>query len=310
MNKSKRPILTFLVFLVLSTALWLLIKLSENYTTQTTFRVQLEDMPAEKWISSPEQTVKLSMNTDGFHTLKLEMIREAKRMVVIPLSEVPYRLENGNTYSFSNQYVAEKIADLLDINASDITMNETRIYFNMEQLKSKVVPIKLRSDIKTQRQYGVYGIPILEPSSATIYGPQEIIDTITTVKTQWLSRSGVNQNLTEIVPLDLLNGAIHSNTESVNVSIEVVKFTEADLKVPIPVPDSLRLRLFPDEMTVKYLVAIKDFASVVPENFRVELNHDQLRTLQPLLDVKLVVWPQHIQILETSPDKVEYIIVQ
>ena len=63
-------------------------------------------------------------------------------------------------------------------------------------------------------------------------------------------------------------------------------------------------------MTVKCLVAIKDYASVVPENFRVEPDMEQLKTRQPLLDLHLVIWPQHIQVLETSPDKVEYIIVE
>lgn len=310
MSKNKRPILTFLVFLILSTALWLLIKLSENYTTQTTFRVALSEVPADKWISSPEQTIKLSMDIDGFHTLKHEMIRESKREMTIPLSEVPYRLENGTTYSFGTQYVAEQIADILGINASDITMNESRVYFNMEPLKSKVVPVRLRSDIKTQRQYDVYGIPILEPSSITAYGPEEVIDTLKSVSTVMLSKNNADQDFSETVALDLPEGIIQSNTKSVKVSINVVKFTETDIKVPISTPDSLKLRLFPEEMTVKCLVAIKDYASVVPENFRVEPDMEQLKTRQPLLDLHLVIWPQHIQVLETSPDKVEYIIVE
>lgn len=310
MSKNKRPILTFLVFLVLSTALWLLIKLSKNYTTQTVFRVVLEDVPAERWMASPEQTTKLSMDIDGFHMLKYSMIRDAKRKVYIPLSEVSYRLENGNTYSFSSQYVAERIASLLDINASDITMNDAKIYFNMEPLKSKVVPVRLRSDIKTQRQYDVYGIPIFDPSSITVYGPEEIIDTLKSVPTLLLTKSNVEESFTETVALDLNEGKIQSNTTAVKVSVEVAKFTETDIQVPISTPDSLKLRLFPETMTVKCLVAIKDYASMVPENFRAEPDMKQLKDRQPLLDLHLVSWPQHIQVLGTAPEKAEYIIVQ
>ena len=310
MSKNKRPILTFLVFLILSTALWLLIKLSESYTTQTMFRVVLTDAPADKWIVSPEQTVKFSMDIDGFHTLKHDMIRDAKREVSIPLIDVPYRHENGSTYSFSSQYVTEQIADFLNINASDITMNEAKVYFNMEPLKSKVVPVRLRSDIKTQRQYGVYGIPILDPSSVTVYGPEETIDTLKSVQTVLVTKNNVGQEFSEMVALDLPEGKIQSNTKSVKVTINVVKFTETDIKVPISTPDSLKLRLFPEEMTVKCLVAIKDYASMTPENFRVVPDMEQLKARQHLLDLHLVKWPQYIQVLETSPDKVEYIIVQ
>lgn len=309
-RKDKRSILTFLVFLALSTALWLLIKLSENYTTQAVFRVQLEEVPADKWISSPEQTVKLSLDIDGFHTLRLSMIRETKRVVAIPLDGIPYRLENGNTYSFGSQYVAEKIAERLDVNTSDLTMNEAKFYFNMEPLMSKVVPVELCSDIKTARQYGIYGIPILEPAYVTVFGPEEILDTVKSVKTMLLAKSNANQDFSETVDLDLLDGQIQSTTKSVEASVKIQKFTEVDVSVPITFSDSLNLRLFPEAVTVKCLVAIKDYAILVPENFNVQIDMGQLKALQPLLDVRLVSCPKNVQVLETKPDKVEYIIVQ
>lgn len=307
---DKRPFFTFLVFLAISTALWLLIKLSEDYTSQTTFRVALQDVPAEKWVDTPEQTVNFSMNVDGFHTLKNNMIRESKRIVDISLNEVPYRHEKDHTYSFSSQYVAEQIADRIDISASDIIMNDAKVYFVMEPLQSKVVPINLRSAIKPARQYNVYGIPILDPPSVTIYGSANVLDTLKSVSTMTLTKNNVDEGFSEIIELDLLDGAIKSNTTAVKVSVDVVKFTETSVKVPITLPKSPKLRLFPEEATVKCLVAIKDYASMTPENFRVEIDKDQLKALQPLLDVKLTEWPQHIQVLETTPEKVEYIIIQ
>ena len=88
------------------------------------------------------------------------------------------------------------------------------------------------------------------------------------------------------------------------------KFTEKDVEVPIKVADSLRMRFFPETMKVKCLVAIKDYASIVPEDFSVAVDRQQLEALQPLLDVRLASWPQYVQVLSTSPDKVEYLIVQ
>jgi len=308
--KNKRSVLTFLVFLVISTALWLLIKLSNDYSTQTTFSLQLEEVPADKWISSPELAVKMSLNTDGFHTLRCKMIREPKRVVTIHLNEVPCRQETGNTYSFSSQYVAERIADFLGIGTSDVVMNDDKVYFNMDMLKSKVVPIAFQSDIKTQRQYDVYGIPTLDPSTITIFGPQEVIDTVKSVKTVKVSKVNVNQGFRETVGLDLLGGTIRSNVKEVTVEVNVEKFTEKDIEVPIKVSGGLRVRFFPETMKVKCLVAIKDYASIVPEDFSVAVDRQQLEDLQPLLDVRLASWPQYVQVLSTSPDKVEYLIVQ
>ena len=226
------------------------------------------------------------------------------------MNEVPYRQEDGNTYSFSSQYVAEKVADMLDISPSDITMNDSKIYFDMDWLKSKVVPVVLRSDIKTQRQYDLYGIPVLDPSSVTIYGPQEVIDTVRSVRTELVSRANVSESFSETVNLDLSGGKIHSNTKAVRATVNVEKYTEMDVEVPIRVADSLRMRFFPETMTVKCLVAMKDYASVVPDDFSVTVDVRQLQVLEPLLDLRLAAWPQTVKILSTRPDKVEYLIVQ
>ena len=307
---NKHSAFTFFVFLVISTAAWFLVKLSEDYTTQTSFGLQLTEAPADQWVSSDEQSVKMSLNVDGFHVLRDKMIREPKRYVTIDLNEVSYRQESGDTYSFSSQYVAEKIADRLDINASDISMNDDKIYFNMSPLKSKVVPIVLRSDIKMQRQFGLYGIPTLEPASVTIYGPDEVIDTVRSVRTEVLAKTNVSEGFSESVALDLLGGKLHSNTTEVKATFEVDKFTEMDLEVPISVTDNLKVRFFPETMSVKCLVAMRDYASITTESFTATVDRDQLEAMQPLLDVRLVSWPPTVQILATRPDKVEYLIVQ
>ena len=307
---NKHSFFTFLVFLVISTAAWFLVKLSEEYVTQTEYRLVLAEAPADKWVSSENQSVKMSLNIDGFHTLRYKIIREPNRVVTIPLDQVPYRLENGNTYSFSSQYVAENVAESLDINASDITMTDAKIYFTMDVLKSKVVPVALQSDIKTQRQFGIYGLPMLNPASITIFGPQEVIDSVKVVKTVLLSKTNVNQSFSVTLPLDLLDGKIRSNIKEVEAEVEVEKYTEMDIEVPIVVNDSYKIRFFPEAMTVKCLVAMRDYASIAPKDFSVAVDRQQLEAMQPLLDVHLATWPPTVQILSTRPDKVEYLIVQ
>ena len=309
-RKSHRSVLTFLVFLALSTAAWFLVKLSENYVTQAAFRIQFTEIPAEKWVSSDEQQLKMSLNIDGFHTLRYKTLREPNRFVTIPLNEVPYRLENGNVYSVSSQDVAEKVAERLGISPSDITMNDPKVLFTMDELKSKVVPIVFRSDIKMQRQFGLYGIPTIDPASVTIYGPVEVIDTVRAVRTLMVSKTNVSDDFSESVGLDMLGGKIQSNTKEVRVTVEVEKYTELDIEVPVRVADNLKLRFFPETVSVKCLVAMKDYASVVADDFNVTVDKQQLKASQPLLDVSLTSWPKTVQVLSTQPDKVEYLIVQ
>ncbi len=307
---NNRPILTFLVFVVISAAAWLVVKLSENYTTQAQFRLRIEEVPADRWLSSPEQNVNFSMTTNGFHTLRYKMMREQKRVVGLSLTEVPYRFENGTTYSFSSSYVAEQVAEMLGVNVNDLTMNDSKVFVNMDPLMSKLVPVTLRSDIRPQRQFEVYGIPVLDPATVTVYGPEATIDTLKSVSTQWLTKANVNAGFTETVALDLLDGQIQSEVKTVRATVRVEKFTETDIQVPLTHPDSLHVRFFPDVVTVKCHVSLKDYNGLTPDMFRVEVDKGQLEALQPLLDLSLTAWPPYVQVLNVTPEKVEYLIVQ
>lgn len=306
--KVKRKSLTFFVFLAISTALWLLIKLSQEYTTQSSFTLMIEDVPCDKWIATPTQSVKFAFETDGFITLAHNLIREQKRIVSISLNDVPFRPENNTTYSFSSNYVAERLAERLGIDVTDITMNDATIYFSMEELKSKVVPVTLKEDMSLQRQYGRYGLPIITPASVTVYGTEEMLSGIQTIETQLLTKENLSQSFVETVPLNLMDGAIRCNVDEVEVKVEIEKYTEIDLEVPIRPIDSLEIRFIPSAVQVKCLVAIKDYAKTNAEAFSAVPDSTDFANRNPLLRVSLQS-PGNLQVLGVTPERVEYIII-
>jgi hypothetical protein len=122
--------------------------------------------------------------------------------------------------------------------------------------------------------------------------------------------SNVSQNFSAIVPLNLFGGQVKSNIKEVKVDVQVEKYTEMDIEVPIKAGGNVRVRFFPETVSVKCLVAVRDYASITPEHFSVVVDKQQLEAMQPLLDVRLASWPPTVQILSTRPDKVEYLIVQ
>ena len=306
--KVKRKSLTFFVFLAISTALWLLIKLSQEYTTQSSFTLMIEDVPCDKWIATPTQSVKFAFEADGFITLAHNLIREQKRIVSISLNDVPFRPENNTTYSFSSNYVSERLAERLGIDVTDITMNDAIIYFNMEELKSKVVPVTLKEDLRLQRQYGRYGLPIITPASVTVYGTEEMLSGIQAIETQLLTKENLSQSFVETVPLNLLDGAIRCNVDEVEVKVEIEKYTEIDLEVPIRPIDSLEIRFIPSSVQVKCLVAIKDYAKTNAEAFSAIPDSTDFANRNPLLHVSLQS-PGNLQVLGVTPERVEYIII-
>ena len=307
MNRSK--VLTFLVFLAISTVLWFLIKLTKEYTSQTTFAITYTEVPVNKWVSTSQQTVKLSFVADGFVTLRHNLIRQQFRTIVIPLNEVSYRLEGGNTYSYSSQYVAERVADWLGVPTGNVTVNDDKQFFNMEDLQSKELPVRVPLDVKTHRQYNVYGEPHPNPASMTVYGPKNMLDTMTAVYTATLHAANVSEDVVQTLTVDLYDGAVRSDVTAVEVLVDVEQYTEIDIEVPVKATDKRNLRFFPETVKVKCMVPIKDYASINGASFKVLADTAQLHRLQPLLDIRLVQFPDNVQVLKMEPEQVEYLII-
>ena len=308
-KKDKSKFLTFLFFLLISSLLWFLIKLSKEYTTQTVFTVVYTETPVNKWVSTTDQRVNLNFVADGFVTLRHNLVRQPKRIVEIPLSEVPYRLEGGNTYSYGSQYVAERVADWLGVPAGNVTVNDDKQYFNMEDLQQKELPVRVPVDVKTQRQYLVYGDPIVVPSTITVYGPKSVLDTMDVIFTDPFSTVNANADVTKTLQINYCNGVVKGADPTVQVTVRVEQFTETLVEVPVTITDSLQVRFFPETMNVKCMVPICDFATLSPALFQVLADTAQLHRRQPLLDIRLVKVPEHVQIIKTDPDQVEYLIV-
>ena len=308
---TRNNIVAFVICLVIAAGLWLLIELQEQFTTQASFRIRLVDAPTERLITlNEEQTVKFSLQANGFKTLGCRLLRDSKRGVAVSLAEVPYRVESGNTYSFSSQYVAEQIAALLGVNASDLTMNDDKVYFDMELLRSKVVPVVLRADIRTPSRYETYGLPIIEPAKVTVYGPKDMLDTLTAVRTQRFAKSGVNESLEEMVPLDLAEGRLHCDVSEVKVNVTVLQYTEQALEVPVSAPAGMKMRLFPETVKVKFIVAMKDYPDMKPELFSVVVDPAQVSEGNTLLDLSIGKQPNNVEVLGIEPQRIEYLIVE
>ncbi len=264
-------------------------------------------MPTSKWISTPEQQVKLSFVADGFATLRHNLVRPRKRAVKISLKEVPYRLEGGNTYSYNTQYVAERVADWIGVSSSDVTVNDDKQYFNMEELQSKELPVMVPLDVKTQRQYLVYGSPQTNPATVMVYGPERVLDTMTAVYTEVFRASNAKGKLTQTLAINYYDGAVRSEQLNAKVTVMVEQYTEIDFEIPVKVADSLDCRFFPETMMVKCLVPIRD--NVKASSFVALVDTAQLHRLQPLLDVHLTQIPEHVHVIYTDPNQVEYLII-
>lgn len=307
-NQGFRRFSGMIVFILVAGLLWLIIKLSDTYTVTVPFAIHYVDIPASQLIQENDQEVNATVTTSGFNLLNYYFVRKPYRKVEISLKESKYRKTDNHQYSYSSRIVEEKIGDFFATSSTDIHINDDIQYFTMSRLASKRVKIVPATDINFEKQYNFYGEPIASPDSITIYGAVDDVNKTRDVHTMVITRKNVNQNIETSAKLDL-DENLHADIEEVEVSINVEKYTEAEITVPISIPQNLNMHLYPNKASVRYIVAMKDYAIINSMSFMAEVDTTNIY-FNDVLPVNLVLYPNNTQIISINPKEVEYIIVQ
>ena len=85
------------------------------------------------------------------------------------------------------------------------------------------------------------------------------------------------------------------------------RYTESKREIPITTPDNVQMNLYPKFVQVRYMVAMKDYANINSQSFKVTI--DTTNMFYSKLPVKLALYPNNIQIIGIEPKEVEYFII-
>ena len=307
-NQNIKRFSGMLVFILIAALLWLIIKLTVVYTVTEPFAIRYTDIPADQIIQNDNYRVEATMTTTGFKLMTYYLTRKEKREIVVSLKDINYKKTSFETYSYNKRFLEEKIAEFIGANATDVQIADELQYFVMSKLSSKKVKIIPQSNLIFERQYNYYGEPISIPDSATIFGALNDIKDIQSLQTEVISRKNVNQSIDTKAKLELKNG-IRCDINEAEVIINVEKFTEAEVEVPIIVPDGIKLHLYPNKVKIRYIVAMKDYAIINDLSFKAAIDEDDI-FVNETLPVRLQLYPNNTQIIGLHPEQVEYIVVQ
>ena len=297
-----------IIFILTAALLWLIIKLSDTYTITVPFAIHYVDIPASQHISDNDQEINATVTTTGFKLLNYYFRSKKNRKIDISLHEVRYKQTDDKVYSYSSRYIIEKIGEYLASNPTDIQMNDDLQYFNMSRLASKKVKIVPITNFTFEKQYNYYGEPSATPDSITIYGSVDDVNRTKEIKTGIITAKNVNQNVVTKAKIDL-DEKLSADINEVEVSVNVEKYTEAEVTVPITIPGNRNIHLYPNKASVRYIVAMKDYAIINNLSFKAIADTTDM-LFNDVLPVELVLYPNNTQIIGIDPKEVEYIIVQ
>jgi len=312
-HRSHPRLIVFLVCLVISILMWLFIELMKDYTDEIRYNVTFINAPKDLILTnSGESVISVGMKAQGFELLAAKYARNL-RTLTIDLSTLKIRsTADGYTAYLPSARLMEQLGTQIRFDKEITTIKPDTLFFRFSEIFRKQVPVKLDISYSLNGQYDVTDTINFRPEIVTVSSIKSIIDTIKFVKTQQLNLSQLDSSVR--VKIALFKGSQASllkySNDSVTVTINVEKVTEAVYKIPLSISgNGENVKIFPDKVEITCRVPLSVYPHVEASGFSAEVQFEPSLIKEKKLKVAILRIPEKVKILKIQPVEVEYIII-
>lgn len=300
----------FIGFVVISAIIWLFINLIKVYTTKLTYAVSFKGLSQDKVLKDDKPNdIDLLVSATGF---KLLIANFSYRKLEVELGRL--QKKNKQTYYLITNKQQANVQEQLPSGVTLKKIVKDTLYFNVDVLASKKVPLVTNIDVMYQVGYDAVDKPVISPDSVTISGAESLINDINKLQLEKLTLQNVSDNVQQElnVVLPHKEDKLKVSEKVANVTINVDKFTEGEASTSITInnlPNKKELTIFPKKVTVFFKVGLKNYHKITPESFEVVCDYEQTKNngINYLIP-KIVTKPSFISSVRIVPDKIDFLI--
>lgn len=308
--RNNKRIVIFLISLLIATSLWFLNALSKDYSTTISYPVKFINPPENRFLAVKTPTkLELDIDGQGFTLLRFKLLGLAP--LSLDINEITKNLEsNSGNYRVMSQNLISKITGQLNSDIKITHINPEVLEIVLDSLVSKTVPVELDINADFEPQFDLKSPIETIPNEVKITGPATVLDNITVVKTKVNILNKLNSSIKQDIEL------IHPEKttilpEKVSLIIDIEKYTEKELKIPIEVlnkPKNTRIKLFPSEAKVVFQIGLSKFENAKTSDFGASVDYDSIVKDVNSLSINLYKKPDFISGIRIVPEKVEFLI--
>ena len=311
---SKKNASVFSFFLVLSVIFWFINALSKEYVTTINYPVRYSDLPTgETLIGDSPDYLSLKISAHGYTILRHKL---SSKYIPISFSVSSFSINMSNTedsvFYIQTRYAREHLGAQLSPDIQILEVKPDTLYFRFASIIKKQLPVIANISAEPDRQMIIKGLPITDPDSVLVSGPDYIIDTLEAIYTRFKNIGVISQTTERLIDLDIPE-QLTLNHNRAKVTIGIERFTEKTIPVPIEVlnlPDSIKLITFPSDIEINCQVGLSNFPNVQPAMFRASVDFNESYTGTGNLTGTLKNQPEFVSSVKFSPKKFEFLITK
>lgn len=307
---DKRKLQIFLVFLLCSFLIWLISKLSENYTERTSYELVFVGVPDSLLLTNASKNnISARIQTSGFQMLSSGFKRN---QINIDVSQARTR---GNRYYISPDVYLRQMEQQLSGAVTLQEVDSDTLFLEMFALMARKVPVRADVKITLAQNYMMRGTLQVEPDSIIIRGPENEVVKIEQVSTEVVEMLDLEADFSREVALIApeMGTAISMEADKVMIQGEVFRFSEKLLEIPVQVlnlPENTAIKIFPNTISVLCRAELEQLKTLEPSQFVLEVDFNNVKEGVKYLPVVLSQKPEAVQSVQVMVEEVEYLLIR
>lgn len=282
--RRNKDIFIFVLFFVFAAIIWYGHAMQSVRTTSVPIYIHYIGKPANIGLGEEGLPNKLMIDVrDAGH--RLAAYHENPLRITIDLHQ--YIHGDSGTIQIPSNALRASIKGALQANSNLLGTEPEEIRCSYFREHEKNVRLMLDADIQLASGYQIIGKPQLKQQKITIYGKQDVLQEIDTIRTQHLAFTNLSDTLRTQVALDLPKG-IRAERDSVYLELFIEQFTEKRYKMQIEkrnVPSGWNLHIFPEDVEVCVRIGMSHFADLKDSDLKVYCICPSYPTGEKKLDV-------------------------
>jgi hypothetical protein len=302
-----KDVLSFLVFLLLSAAFWLVNALDKE-------REMILKVPLS-YSGIPEDVIF----EDDMPPMVRVRVRDLGKNLwfyhLNPLSEISLVLKQQflekGLISVSNTSIQKIISDRLLPTTAILGIEPESFVGAYVRQHQKKVPVILNTKINTEHQFMLCDQPVFTPDSVIVYGPGAALDTIHSVSTRVLELKQLKESVRSSIELQSIPSLRFSESK-VMVEICVVMFTEKSAELTVHIinsPENINLRSFPATVKATFNIRVNHYNEFDVNDIQVVVDYNEIRNSNiSRKRLRVINNKPYISNIRIEPEEVEFLL--
>ncbi|MFD1256060.1 CdaR family protein [Mucilaginibacter terrae] len=303
---EQRRLSVFFTCLLLALIAWVFAMLSGTYSFTVKQTITFKNVPQRRAFRTLQpDTVEATMQGTGWQMV-FSHVADEKQPVTIDL----HTLEQKDFIALNTQI--SQINKTRDATHKILSFEPDTLYFDFTNRMVKKIRVEPVFNINYQPQYAISGKITIKPAYVTLNGPGNVIEKISTWKTDTLTLNGVNELIKGTLQLQAVKeGNISVYPKSVQVQIPVEEFTEKTLKISVRLinnPHYYNVKIFPQHISVTFTTPLSRYTELDENFFEATVDLKLWEEGYTVLPVNITRMPAYCKIVNITPRNIDFLV--